>query len=301
MAEMDRTYFRVRMALDDLQRDMRAIQDRNFHGLVELRATEARTRAVVDTAADAVIISDQHGVIESVNPAAERMFGYTADELRGQSIGVLMPPPDRPAHEGYVRRYLETGAARIIGVQGREVTGQRRDGSRFPFEISVSDSPPSAKWGNGRARLPQPARQHSRRSRGAARRARRRPHGGDLGRHRRRGGAAREPDSRGARQRARGGEGAGRSHGSVGACANRDGLESVTLSVADTGPGIDPARIGRIFDLFYTSKPSSTGIGLAIARRLVEAQGGTIEVTSEVERGAVFTVRLPVRRQAVLS
>ena len=485
MAEMDRTYFQVRMTLDELQRDVRAIQDRNFDGqtaaavalgkyeylvaafivvmvaavtlyghnlartmqadqadreriLVDLRAAEARTRAIVDTAADAVIISDQWGVIESVNPAAERMFGYTRHELCGESVGVLMPPGGRAAHEGHVRKYLETGKAGIIGVQGREVIGQRRDGSTFPLEISISEvrsggrhlftailhditrrkradelirryneeleetvrerteglrvalatqSELASKNAQAYEVIRRTQEELLRRERLAAIgevvatvahgirnplasiRAAAEVQREDLG-----GGPMAETlddivaeavrlESRirsvldlaqpfasspamddlnefieeftraigkripeGVRfgieldpaiprvlfdrvqlrevleaivvnaLEAMNGRGVLTIRSAL--AGNGDGRRAVTLSVADTGPGIEAARIGRIFELFYTSKPSGTGIGLAIARRLVEAQGGTLEVASEVDRGAVFTVRLPLPRQA---
>jgi PAS domain S-box-containing protein len=77
-------------------------------------------------------------VIDSTNPAAERMFGYSHDELLGQSVKILMPPPYRDEHDGYIQRYLATLQARIIGI-GREALGRRKDGSTFPVELAVSD------------------------------------------------------------------------------------------------------------------------------------------------------------------
>ena len=108
--------------------------DRTRERLVD---REARLNAVLDTAVDGIITIDQEGVIESVNAATERIFGYSAEELLGRNISVLMPAPDRDRHDGYIRRYIETGEARIIGI-GREVEGLRRDGSTFPLELAVS-------------------------------------------------------------------------------------------------------------------------------------------------------------------
>ncbi len=106
----------------------------------ELEESEARLRAIVDTANDAIITMDGKGIIRDFNKAAERLFGYGAAEAIGRSVGILMPSPLREEHDGHVERYLRTGVGKIIGV-GREVTGQRRDGTRFPLHLSVSRVP----------------------------------------------------------------------------------------------------------------------------------------------------------------
>ena len=102
-----------------------------------LRDSEERMRAILNTATDAVITIDQQGIIESVNVAAEKMFGYTKDELVGQNVRTLMPPPYHDEHDGYIARYLETGEARLIGI-GREVVGLRKDHSTFPIDLAIS-------------------------------------------------------------------------------------------------------------------------------------------------------------------
>ena len=102
-----------------------------------LAESERRMRAIVDTAADAIITIDERGLIDSFNPAAERMFGYCSAEAVGQNVKVLMPEPHREQHDAYLSRYLETGEARIIGI-GRELVGQRQDGSTFPIDLAVS-------------------------------------------------------------------------------------------------------------------------------------------------------------------
>lgn len=104
----------------------------------ELRASEERLRAILDTAADGILTIDRDGVIESVNPAAERMFGYAAAEMTGRNVSMLMPPPYREGHDGYLERYRRTGEARVIGV-GREVEGRRKDGTVFPVQLAVSE------------------------------------------------------------------------------------------------------------------------------------------------------------------
>ncbi len=103
-----------------------------------LRESEERLRAVLDTAADAIISIDQHGIISSINPATVQMFGYAQDELLGQNVNILMPPPCHDQHDGYIARYLETGEARIIGI-GREFVGRHKDGSKFPIGLAVSE------------------------------------------------------------------------------------------------------------------------------------------------------------------
>jgi PAS domain S-box-containing protein len=103
-----------------------------------LEASEARFRAVVETAADGIVTIDAHGIVQSVNPEAERLFGYRNDELVGHNVKTLMPSPDREHHDEYLARYLRTGVAKIIGI-GREVTGQRQDGSAVPLFLSIGE------------------------------------------------------------------------------------------------------------------------------------------------------------------
>ena len=99
---------------------------------------EERLRAILETAVEGIITIDERGIIESVNAAAERIFGYSADEITGKNVSILMPSPHRTAHDGYLENYRRTGQARIIGI-GREVAGLRKDGSTFPMDLSVSE------------------------------------------------------------------------------------------------------------------------------------------------------------------
>jgi two-component system sensor kinase FixL len=94
--------------------------------------------AIINTAIDGIITIDSRGLIESINPAALGLFGYSEEEVIGRNISMLMPEPDKSAHDGYIKRYQETGEKRIIGI-GREVLGLRKDHTTFPFRLAVSE------------------------------------------------------------------------------------------------------------------------------------------------------------------
>lgn len=100
--------------------------------------SESLLATILETAVDAIVVIDQRGVIQLINEATTRMFGYQSSELVGQNVQVLMPSPDREHHDGYLSQYLETGNAKIIGI-GREVQAMRKDGTVFPIKLSVSE------------------------------------------------------------------------------------------------------------------------------------------------------------------
>jgi two-component system, LuxR family, sensor kinase FixL len=104
------------------------------------RDREARLQSILETVPDAIITIDERGDIESFSPAAERLFGYSAGEVVGRNVNILMPSPYHERHDGYLARYLTTGERRIIGI-GRIVVGKRKDGSTFPMEIAVGEAP----------------------------------------------------------------------------------------------------------------------------------------------------------------
>jgi PAS domain S-box-containing protein len=94
--------------------------------------------AVIQTATDGIIIIDERGRMEMVNDAAARLFKYDLEEMEGQNVSMLMPPPDKNRHDQYISNYLKTGDAKIIGI-GREVRGRKKDGTTFPLRLSISE------------------------------------------------------------------------------------------------------------------------------------------------------------------
>jgi two-component system sensor kinase FixL len=103
-----------------------------------LREQSERLRSIIETVPDAIIIIDEQGLIESFSPAAERLFGWSSDEVVGRNVSVLMPSPYGERHDAYLNRYRSTGEKRIIGI-GRVVVGLRRDASTFPMELAVGE------------------------------------------------------------------------------------------------------------------------------------------------------------------
>jgi PAS domain S-box-containing protein len=97
-----------------------------------------KLREILHSAVAAIISIDSEGHIQTVNPAAEQMFGYSARELFGRNINMLMPEPYRSQHDTYIAKYLTTGRRQIIGI-GREVAGLRKDGRTFPMHLSVGE------------------------------------------------------------------------------------------------------------------------------------------------------------------
>ncbi|MEO5376479.1 MAG: PAS domain S-box protein [Magnetococcus sp. DMHC-6] len=111
---------------------------------IGLAASLETTRAILDTAVNPIITIDPNGIVRSFNPAAEKLFGHDQQAVVGQNVKMLMPEPYRSGHDGYLDRYLKGGNPRVIG-KGREVIGQRKDGSTFPMHLSVGTMEVSGK------------------------------------------------------------------------------------------------------------------------------------------------------------
>jgi two-component system sensor kinase FixL len=101
--------------------------------------SEGHLRSILATVPDAMVIIDEKGVILSFSAAAEKMFGYSEDEVLGENVSMLMPSPDRERHDGYLDNYRRTGDRKIIGI-GRVTNARRRDGNTFPIELSVGEA-----------------------------------------------------------------------------------------------------------------------------------------------------------------
>jgi two-component system sensor kinase FixL len=104
----------------------------------DLARREAHLRSILETVPDAMIVIDGAGLIIDFSPAAERLFGWTVEEVAEKNVSMLMPSPYREGHDGYLERYHRTGERRIIGI-GRVVVGERKDGSTFPMELAVGE------------------------------------------------------------------------------------------------------------------------------------------------------------------
>lgn len=358
--------------------------------LHELEVSDARWRAVLATARDAIISIDASGRVTLFNPAAEEVFGYRAEDVLGQNVSMLMPPPYRDEHDGYIRRYRETGQARAIG-RLRSVYAQRKSGEIFPIELSVSESRVGdevlytaiVRDVGDRLELQRLVRERERLADIGAitakivhdlgnplaalsmqaqlilRRARRRDFDPvtkveqpaeqilstirrledlvheftDFSREQRldirpidirafltscvdlwTALAAERDITLGVRDLPplpvlhaddvmlrrvldnlikNAIEAIDIGPGTVSVGAELPSPEKVRLFVEDSGPGV---REGLdVFQLFETTKPAGTGIGLAVAKQLVMAHGGVIEHIPRVPHGAVFRVELPAR------
>lgn len=101
--------------------------------------TDVFLAGVLESVEDGIVSINKEGVIISVNPAMEKLFGYSSDEMLGQNVKILMPSPYQDEHDDYIRRYLETGENKIIGI-GRQVSGRRKDGSTFPMKLVVREN-----------------------------------------------------------------------------------------------------------------------------------------------------------------
>ncbi len=104
----------------------------------KLRESETHLSTIVNTMVDGVLTIDVKGIVNSFNPAAERIFGYKSDEVIGNNINMLMPEPERSQHDDCIKNYLETGVTKIIGCN-KEVRGQHKKSTIFPLDLAVSE------------------------------------------------------------------------------------------------------------------------------------------------------------------
>lgn len=135
----DRALMVAKKKRDSMPLDKSNETDAEFRLLrAELKVSNEHIRAFLKAAVDAIITIDTNGSIKSFNEAAENMFGYSLPEAIGQNVTLLMGEPHRGRHDEYMKRYLESGEARVIG-QLRDFNARRKDGSEFPVQISVSE------------------------------------------------------------------------------------------------------------------------------------------------------------------
>lgn len=127
-------YLRIRQDFGERKQAEKALEIQT----AQLRESEARVHAIVETAAEGIIVIGEQGIIDRFNPAAERIFGHTEAEVMGKNVSMLMPSPNSEEHDSYLARYLKTGEKKIIG-SGREVVGMRNGGATFPMELAVSE------------------------------------------------------------------------------------------------------------------------------------------------------------------
>ncbi len=104
----------------------------------QIRIAEKQVRDIVENAGDAIIMIDEHGVVEAFNAAAESLFGHDAGEVIGQNVKMLMPEPYRSEHDGHLARYARNGKSGVVETR-REVAGRRKDGTEFPMDCVVSE------------------------------------------------------------------------------------------------------------------------------------------------------------------
>ena len=131
----------ILLAIEDITERSRMeaeLERRVADRTAELRQSQEQLAVILNTAVDAIITINRQGIIQSINAAAERMFGYTAAEMIGQNVKMLVPSPQQEEHDSYLARYSQTGEKHIIGI-GREVEARRQDGSTFPVDLAVSE------------------------------------------------------------------------------------------------------------------------------------------------------------------
>lgn len=136
ISQLARSFDAMREALRELIEGLEAKVAQRTQALQE---SEARIRTIFENAADGIIVIDSRGVVLNFSPSAQRIFGFTAEEMIGAKVERLMGEPMRSQHDGYLKRYFETGERRVVG-RNREVYGLRKDGTEFPLELAVGEA-----------------------------------------------------------------------------------------------------------------------------------------------------------------
>ena len=129
---------RLSKNIDDLEESNEELEKRVEDRTKELLSSETQHRSLIENVIDGVITINNKGIIKSINPATERLFSYSAAELIGENIKMLMPDPYKSEHDGYLSNYRNTNVKKIIGI-GREVKGLKKDGTIFPLDLGVSE------------------------------------------------------------------------------------------------------------------------------------------------------------------
>lgn len=125
--------------IGQLMQALKEMTDSLVKTIGQLHDSEAYISSLMNNLIEGVISTNEYGVIETFNPAAEKMFGYTGSEIIGQNVSLLMPKSDRNQHDSYLKHYLETGKTKVHLGATREVVGQRKDGTVFPMDIAVGE------------------------------------------------------------------------------------------------------------------------------------------------------------------
>jgi len=233
--------------------------------------TVAQLSAILDGATDAVISIDVAGIVQSINPAGERMFGYGRGEVVGRNVSMLMPQEDARRHHEYLANYLRTGDGKIIGV-GRETEGRSEDGSVFPVDLAVVEAVvydelifigfvrDLSERRNFEIRMDQLAAQRLTAIGGMA------------------GALAHELNQPLA------------AAGVYLATAQR----MIRCEVSDDGPGLADAVKASLFEPLTSTKATGMGVGLSISKSIIEAHYGRIWGESRPGGGTVFSFTLPL-------
>ena len=137
---VNKSIYRIANANKELQEALGDLNEaKNLAELARKKSTanESRVQAIIDTVLDAIITANDKGIIESFNPGAQKIFGYSVDEVLGKNVNILMPSPIKDIHQTYIERYLSGRAGSYIG-KTVEQTACRKDGSIFPIELNIN-------------------------------------------------------------------------------------------------------------------------------------------------------------------